>query len=522
MKIKALAAAVIAAGLTQSALALPIASAINLHLYASGASAQDKSLQNMAIKMCDTGTVDIYTDTNGKPEGSSYSAFSCTMSPTNVPGLSGTLNVMVHKRSAGGSAWGVGPVAAGDNVPQMDISATNCPSAATPATATINGTTVNVWKCSNATLMSPVPVPDFGISDVEPALFNNTSNFIPVDNVTVFAGDPGTGPIPQAQLDGLTVTGMSAVTFGIPVTLNLRNALQAAQFPASANCVGSDDVNCMPSLTKTQISSLFVGTIGTWSKFKVVDQADGLVKSLTAVTGVTAPIGAGKVNVCRRVNGSGTQAQFNALFLGDGCSKGASLAKGDNSSSSGLTGGSGVTTQGLGTGVLVHENSGSGDVDACLNNLQGGNIWGIGIQSLEKGSANYRFVKVDGVAPTLKNVATNKYWDWAANSIQWRTSAISGDKLTILNKLAAEISTPSDLAILNANFNPRITGTDSQVGLLALNTNPATGTKFATTIPFAASNPVMTATRNGAAGTGAPNTCATTVILNNADSQMIQ
>lgn len=530
MKIKAIAAAVIAAGLTQSALALPIGATINLHMYASGATAQDKALQNMAIKLCDTGTVDIYTDTNGKPEGASYSAFSCTMSPAKVPGLSGTLNIMMHKRSSGGSAWGVGPVAAGQDVPQMQISAANCPTAATPATATINGTVVNVWKCSNATLMSPAPVVDIGISDVEPALFSHSSNLIPVRaDLGTVEGDPGTFPIPQAQLDAMTIVGMSSVTFGIPVTLNLRNALQVAQYGAASACVGSDDVNCMPSLTKTQVNSLFAGTIGTWSKFKVLDPADGVVKGLNAVTGVTPPSGQ-KVNICRRVNGSGTQTQFNALFLGDGCSKGALVAKSDNSNSSTIFAGTGVTSQGVGSSVLVHENSGSGDVDACLNNLQTANIWAAGIQSLEKGSNNYRFVAIDGVQPTLKNVATNKYWDWAANSMQWRSTQVAGtppvtmlgDKLTIANALVSDISAPADLAILNANFNPRITGTDSQVGYLALNTNPLTGTKFATSIPFAASNPVMTATRNGAQGNNAPSTCSTAVILNAVDSQMIK
>ena len=70
--------------------------------------------------------------------------------------------------------------------------------------------------------------------------------------------------------------------------------------------------------------------------------------------------------------------------------------------------------------------------------------------------------------------------------MQWRSAqaagtpavTVTGDKLTILTKIASEISTPADLAILNANFNPRITGTDSQVGLLALNTNPLSGTSL--------------------------------------------
>lgn len=519
MKLKALTTAVMTAGalLANSAFALHPNDPIDLHIYVAGASAQDKALQTMATKLCDTSgsnSLDIFSDSGlSKPEGSSYSAISCTMTAAKVPGLSGTKNVMIHKRSAGGSAWGVGPVAAAnanDRKIQQMVIAGNC-GAGSVGNVTINGVSTRVWSCNKA-ITEEAPTTDAGISDVEPAMFSKISNLIPIGAAYgTVSGDPGTFPVPQQDIDSLTVVGMSSVTFGVPVTKNLRDALQLAQ----GKTVGSDAPADMPSLSKEQITSLFTGAVGTWNNFKVLDNATSTWVGLNQLTGVTVPATA-RVNICRRVPGSGTQAQFNALFLNDGCAEGALTVRADNTPSSGITGGTGVTTQPIGSGVVVHENNGSGDLDSCLNNLQDGNIWGIGLQSLEKGSDKYRFVAIDGVAPTLQNVATNKYWDWAANSIQWRTDAVTGDKLTILSKIAAEISNPTDLAALNATFNPRITG--ANVGLLALNTNGSP--KYTASIPFATSNPVMTVTRNGIAGTSAPNTCRAAVVLQNAASQL--
>lgn len=514
MKLKSLSAALVAAGvLMNSAFALSPTDTINLHLYIAGASAQDKALQTMATKLCDTGgsnSLDVYTDAGvSKPEGSSYSAIACTMTAAKVPGLSGNLNVMIHKRSAGGSAWGVGPVASGDSIAQMAITTANCGSAPVGNT-TINGVSTRVWNCGNTNTVS-APA-DAGISDVEPAMFAKASNLIPVGAAYgTVSGDPGTFPVPDSELEGLTVIGMSSVTFGVPVTKALRDALQLAQ----GKTVGSDALADMPSLSKEQIASLFTGSVGSWNNFKMLDTATSTWVGLNQLTGVVAPATA-RVNICRRVPGSGTQAQFNALFLNDGCTDGALTVRADNTPNSAITGGTGVALQPLGSGVVVHENNGSGDLDSCLNNLQDANIWGIGLQSLEKGSDKYRFIAIDGVAPTLQNVATNKYWDWAANSIQWRTADISGDKLTILSKIATEISNPTDLAALNASFNPRITG--AGVGLLALNTNGSP--KYTAGIPFSTTNPVMTVTRNGVAGTSAPNTCRAAVVLQNSASQL--
>jgi len=332
------------------------------------------------------------------------------------------------------------------------------------------------------------------------------------------AGDPGTFVIPDSQLAALSVKTLSAVTYGIPVTLNLRNALQAAE----GKTVGSDNIADMPSLSKAQIASIMTGSVSSWNRFKVRDPATNTAVGLDmlsalSINGIPTPA-TPKINICRRAPGSGTQAQFNAQFLGAGCGSVAyANAVSDNTPWSAVTnaasfsGPVGVPT------VMVHDNIKASDVDNCLSSMQNSNIWAVGIQSLEYGNANYRFIAIDGVSPTIKNVGLTRYWDWAANTIQWRGSEISGDKLTILNRVSDEISKPTSIASLNSGFNPRITGSDSAVGILALGTNGSP--MYTASIPFTANNPVMVVSNRGTGGTSVPNTCRQGLVVGDTELQ---
>ena len=251
-----------AALMADAALALNPTSSIDMHIYMSGSSTFDRLLIKSAVQLCDGGTLDVFSDIGPvKPEGSAFSAFACRMSQSKVSTLSVPLiNVMIHKRSLGGSTWGVSPVATASNVPQMSISPANCGSSASGST-TISSVSVPVWTCSSSNTLNTLS--DAGISAVEPALLGNSPNLVPVSpNYGTVAGDPGTFIIPVNQLGELTVKSLSAITYGIPVTLNLRNALQAAQGKA----VGSDNVLDMPSLTKIQIASIMSGNITSWDR----------------------------------------------------------------------------------------------------------------------------------------------------------------------------------------------------------------------------------------------------------------
>ncbi|HSB95111.1 MAG TPA: hypothetical protein VLC91_01600 [Spongiibacteraceae bacterium] len=534
-KMKVLSAAVIAAGsmLSSGAFAVLPTDTPTLDLWISGASAQDALLAGLIPSLCDDAPSGIltYTDTAGKA-GVDFSAYFCTMSAAKVPGLVGTQKVMIHKRSRGGSAWGVGPVAlagvAGQpvgavNVTQMEISFT------TGGSSTGNNCKVDTtlaagtrYVCNPLNLVDKIA--DAGVSDVEPAMFTGP-NLIPVgaDYGTVI-GDAGTFSLTPAQLAKLKVSPMSAVTFGVVVTTDLRNTLQKAQ----GKTVGSDLIADMPSLTSTQIRSLFSGAISDWSQFTVLDTASGTWKTLDQLT--TSTLATTGVNICRRDSGSGTQAQANALFLRAPCGNGLNPVT-DNSSTSlhiaylptgAAAGATSVNafdsaindaTPGL---ALVHEGSASGDLTACLRDLENGKAsvaagkaWGIGIQGVTSADNAFRFVAIDGVTPTLNNVASGKYYDWAVNSIQYlqsadggaATTALSGNKKIIVDKIIASASSPTLLNSLVNKANANITG-PAKLGALALSTKG-----FVPNTPFSDIFPVLPISTKGADTTAAVNSC---------------
>jgi ABC-type phosphate transport system substrate-binding protein len=277
---------------------------------------------------------------------------------------------------------------------------------------------------------------------------------------------------------------MNAVIFGVPLTENLYRALQVAQ---GLDDTKDDEAN-MPSLSSAQVNGLITGNIKKWSQLLV----NGI--PLTQVAGVTPPaddfLGPTNVgplvHVCRRVPGSGTQAQMNAVFANSPCAAGVQP-----------TALAGNTNPFL--GPVIQENSGSGDVTVCMADKLAANKWAVGVQSLEKVEpATFLFPKIDGVAPTLKNVAENKYKDWVETTIQWRNAANSGpsgDTLAILQTIATDASTPGTINSLNGAFVHGF-GTGAY---LALNTNGHTPS-----FPHDDANPVTTATH---APLGAPNTC---------------
>lgn len=442
-KIKPMALAVTAATvISGQAFALAPNTVPDITLYASGASAQDKAFGALLEELCVAGTYDTYLDGG---VGKAQRAFSCNLDSTKVTGLSiANPKVLIYKRSAGGSGMGVAPVADATPMEFMNVNSTNCTLTATP----------NTYNCAyNATSNMHMHTSDAGLSDVEPALFVGV-NSIGSD-------------VTSSQLAKLDVRSVRAGVFGIPVTTALRNALQKAQ----GLVVGDETQANMPSLSKIQVASLMAKNgVKKWDTLYMGGS------KLTAVAGVTPPSDL-KVHICRRVNGSGTQAQFNANFLGNPCSASA-LAPADTSSAL--------------SGPVVVLNSGSGDVDACLDGKNTSNIWAVGVLSTESNvslAKGYRFIKIDGVAPTLENVWNNTYFDWAEESMQWRTPSAGGpvatsDQYKILNTLASQAGKPSIIASANVDFNH----TWGQAGYLSLYTNG-----YASDTVWNVANPVTTA-----------------------------
>lgn len=406
----------------------------DLTMFMSGATAMDNAITSMFNNLC-TDT-DYYQDGTS---GSAYRAFFCTLTPTKVPGLSANTKVLFIKRSSGGSAQGVNPLVEEAKIDALNIFNNNC-------TETAAGS--HTWSC---TINNPGDLaqmhPNLGISDVDPFMFRGPNT------------PDGFSPASQAGIQALEIRPVAALLFGVPVTNGLYDALQTVQVDRgelpSTCAIGEYSEACMPSLTTFQISSLISGQIKSWNEFKV--DKNGTDYALTEYPGITAP-GTDLMHFCKRVPGSGTGAQQYAVFLNSPCTK-CALPPIEPSADNAID------------GPRVFANSGSGDMEKCLDdfakgtNNSGLNVdingnqvvaWAVGQQSMEKNADEkfaYKFVKIDGVAPTLKNAANGSYKDWVEPTYQWRKSGQgtpTGDMQKIIDKLVFEAGSPSYVAsVLN-------------------------------------------------------------------------
>lgn len=423
-----------------AALALAPTETPDIEIYLSGATAQDGNVGLLFQDLCQAGTLDTYYDGPTGSAGSRHRAFFCVLDSAKVTGLSTTNpKVLLHKTSTsgavGGSGIGVNPVMLKQQVEAMSIKNSNC--VAPTGTETY-------WRCRITQPGDLVQqVPDAGVSDVNPEMFtgaNTPTGVAPVDAAKV------------AKL--LDVRSGGALVFNTPVTLKLRNALQKAQAGTGdipADCaVGDETARCMPSLSKNLVASLMTGQVGSWDKVKVV-KPDGSSQPLTDFA-ASGDITDQKVYICRRTNGSGTQATINAKILNAPCTASAINP---------------VETSNDFTGPVVKLNAGSGDVDKCLTDFDSGansstqnpnavKGWAIGVQSTERNKNEtlaYRFVKIDGVAPTLENAASGRYGVIAEVTYQWlKSGGPTGDKLKIIQKIASDAGRPSIIANNNKGF----------------------------------------------------------------------
>ncbi|MCD2451856.1 hypothetical protein GO003_015825 [Methylicorpusculum oleiharenae] len=417
----------------------------DLEVFMSGATAMDNAIKNMFENLCDAGTLDFYrngSDPDATKVGSAYSAYFCTLSPTKVPNLSSAKKVLFIKRSAGGSAQGVNPLVDGAQLDALNIFNNNC----------TNVPNTKTWNCTITGNSLVKKYPNIGISDVDPLQFRGPNTPVGFNEIT---------PAGAQQLE---IRAVAALIFGIPVTNGLYEALQVVQkdqgkIPSDCQIgvyVEDEAVNerCMPTLSKHQVASIISGQIKNWDEF--VFEKDGQDYPFTQYPGVTAPE-TNLVHICKRVAGSGTGAQQYNKFLNNPCSPGALEP---------------TELDDPFDGPRTILNSGSGNVDLCLDdfsdgtNVGGANVdvftggptvaWATGVQSLEKNANNalsYKFVRIDGVAPTLQNAANGTYMDWVEPTYQWRKSgngAPTGDTLRIIEKLIVDAGAPSTVAsVLN-------------------------------------------------------------------------
>ncbi len=401
----------------------------------SGASAQDVGLLKLIEGLCDVGTIDYFNET-GVTGIANYNAYYCRIPvasltmPVGVIAVGSLasrdtnadskLDVLVYKRSAGGSGEGSTGVCT-DNLALtnrllVDATCTDAENTASPLQVAGDGH----WRCPSL----QQSFSDGGLTDLE---YAKVSSACATKSVVA---QPIWGTI-----------------FNTPVSLNFRNALQCAQDLT----VGAEDEANMPSLPKSVIASAFNGGMASWDRLQAKDAAGNYT---TLALAVASKVAAGqcagyndalfpipstaisatqtRVRACRRVATSGTNTQFRVKMLNALCTPEAQDQFNDNTSGSTNNTNTFANWQNVGgnnTIPAIIETSSSSNMISCLsafadNVTPANQRWAIGIQSLENNVAladRYRFIKIDGYAPTVQNVLTHKYTDWVEAQWLWQT-----------------------------------------------------------------------------------------------------
>lgn len=404
-----------------------------LNIRISGASAQDNGILGSALSLCVAGTVHKYSISNN-------AVYLCTPDIGTGPGQitvpAGKTKLAIYKYSVGGSAFGVAPInsdvastgaalgSAGNQLPFLDLAKLNSLCTGTFATTTAAATFgtslstyVNVACTNGSTTVTTLATTYIGVSDVEPAFFtNNASN--------------------------ITAGSSYALIFGVPVSKNVRDAMQTQQ----GLTVGSDTEANMPSLSSAQVTSAYTQIGQSWA---------GL--------GVTTGLTDDAIYVARRVDSSGTQKTFEALVArtpngqssNKSCSSGVDLFVAPDSGAVGTNTGDSDSVCTAGT-TVIYSGSGGGNVRNCMANHNAAGRGAIGILTTEDkpGTANWRFVKVDGVAPTQANTASGKYRHYVESTINTRTagtyatSAAAG-YTAFVTRLKADFANPTTIKLIN-------------------------------------------------------------------------
>ncbi|OQW86642.1 MAG: hypothetical protein BWK72_16270 [Rhodoferax ferrireducens] len=279
-------------------------------LYISGASAVQGGLGQIATTLFTGTNYYFIPSTASGRKDSDYRAYAGKLAVA-AGGWAAGSNVIIINRARGGSVQGVNPVARRTSIESLVVTAASCAAGA--------GTSGDPFKCDAL----DTRVPDAGVSDVAPALFDGAFNT---------EGEPAEAALSPAELSTLTPTPLYGLAFGVPMTRNVP----------------------LFNVNKAVLSAIMTGNVGTWDKV--------LPKTVPAVP-------ADDILVCRRVNGSGTQAVANLYYGNYPCDTGTRLnTPADRETGAAWDYVNSFVVEGDTGGLNVVENSSSGDVRSCLNN----------------------------------------------------------------------------------------------------------------------------------------------------------
>jgi hypothetical protein len=530
----ATAIAAAAAGAASAATTSPIPitlfnsnAANNITVYISGSTAVDNTINGVlstaSLKICQ-GTVYEDEDSHkvlnasGTAIGGAIEYWYYCQAGTSS-GVATTKWLSIFKESTAGSINGAQPLIA---AAQGQATALTYLSASGPDV--IAGTCGNALVssgtdagCTSGDFLQNV-TPTGGVADVEASLLRTI---------------PGGGTLSNSQISQyLTGSPGLDVVWGIDVTKNLFYALQTAEGLESgsviAACNGGTSVDlpqCAPSLSKEQIASLLLSA----------NNPDGNLITWNQIVGISNSSD-NNVYICRRDVGSGTEASFEAYFLGARCSSSdEAMASQD--------------------GTFVIESASTGNILRCLQAFDSGGVeitpyngdfnttyapftpagsqWAIGVTSTELTSAQLtsfgdtlRMVAIDGVLPTLANTV-NGYYPYFSTD-QWYTvkSGFSGSPSgtsagAVFAAIQAEIGHPLEDEAVDANYSGRPWGSGGDLApasLFATSSN-AGYTSWPVTTAEVLANPINVFTK---ASNGSVNNCDTPVLYGSINNGITQ
>jgi hypothetical protein len=389
--------------------------------------------------------------------GASYIGLNAVAHPTDP---SAVLTYLADPTLAGCTANN-GSYSSGGSTYQWNYSCSTVSSA-----GTANGITGN-FPASAAT------------SDVTPDVFYAATNVaLPPTGSSLHYN-----PIEPGQIPTTNIHALGGHIIGTPVTLVLRNALQYAQIYTGqlpSTCTVGNDTNpaCMPTLTKEQLTSLFTGAISDWSQFQITSTqtlAD-LIAAAPSGSGVSSPLDT-QVHLCRRENGAGQQVALLANILQYPC-LGATAPALATPASAQYTDVEYATSLGAVDKCLADFNDGSNGWFGTTNpspypnppstSTAHGNQWAISIQTTERNASNaahYRFIAIDGAAPTGEEGYLGHYPLIGTYALSWNQANVNANQHAALLAIAAYSKLPTTIASRNTSLSPQQYG---QAGYLSL------------------------------------------------------
>lgn len=381
-----------------------------IEVYVSGASALSATVSGLFTQNCVAGTADTYisdkTDaafTGDASDGASVKAYTCQLVSSNND-FGAAYNgkfVVFQKSDQGGSGNGVFPVAYGTTLPFLNLTAANC----------------NASKVCKSNGFSTKP--DGGASDVSPTGFNASLNRpkAPVD----FSSKSIYPDVTNAKF--ARVDGVVQVVFGLAVSQPLYDALQADQGLAST---------VRPSVPKAVAASMLANSF------------DVATISWQAMLPNSPAVNVQQVNICRRVNGSGTQTSANRYFL-EYPVNAVGPVPADNANNSDNAGVNSLTEIGTAGVLTVYEGSSTTNVKDCLAKANDVTAFAIGHVSLENAeTAKWKFVKLDNVEPSRANAKAGVY-DYAFESTVQVSKQASAAGAAFLNQFIPAAKKPANL-----------------------------------------------------------------------------